>query len=65
MSKFGEYLNEVKASRAWNNKLKRIDNLLSWMYDNEILKMSNKLKDRLELYKTGVKKLKQLNLSKY
>jgi len=42
--KFRNYLNEVKARRAWSGKLKRIDKLLAWMYDNDILNKGEKNK---------------------
>lgn len=35
---------EVKAGRAWQGKLKRIDDLIAWMYDKDILTQSDKKK---------------------
>ena len=37
-----ESILEVKAGRAWNNKLKKIDALMSWMYDKNILSQAEK-----------------------
>lgn len=37
-------LNEVKPMRAWNGKLSRIDDLIAWMYDKNILTASDKKK---------------------
>jgi hypothetical protein len=34
---FDESIDEAKAGRAWEGKIKNIDNLLSWMYDKGIM----------------------------
>lgn len=44
---FREYineLNEAKAGRAWNGRLGKIDSLLAWMYDKDILNKGEKAK---------------------
>jgi len=49
MLNFTEFVTEkLEPGRAWNGKIKNIDNLLSWMYDNDILtKKDKKKKDSL------------------
>lgn len=38
-----ELLNEAsRPGRAWNNKIKKIDSLLAWMYDKDILTATDK-----------------------
>lgn len=37
-------INEAKAGRAWNNKLKGLDSLLAWMYDKNLLTKDEKKK---------------------
>lgn len=45
---FEEFVNEVKAGRAWEGRLKRIDKLLAWMYSRGILsKRDQNKKDSL------------------
>lgn len=39
---FKEFLEEAKAARAWNGKLNKIDELLQWMYSNDILNKGEK-----------------------
>ncbi len=39
-----EFVLEVKAMRAWSGRLEKIDQLLSWMYDKDILTKAEKNK---------------------
>ena len=48
MENFREMFLEAEPLRAWNNKLKSIDDLMSWMYDKDILNKGEKSdKDRI------------------
>lgn len=39
---FKEFLEEAKGGRAWSGKLNKIDELLQWMYSNDILNKGEK-----------------------
>lgn len=39
---FKKFLEEAKAGRAWSGKLNKIDELLQWMYSNDILNKGEK-----------------------
>ena len=39
---FKKFLEEAKAGRAWNGRLNKIDELLQWMYSNDILNKGEK-----------------------
>lgn len=41
---FKEFLIETKPGRAWNGRLEKIDELLRWMYDKDILTKGEKSK---------------------
>lgn len=44
LQEYDDFVNEVKAGRAWEGRLKRIDQLLAWMYDKGILSKRDKAK---------------------
>lgn len=44
LSASGRKVEAVKPGRAWSGKIKNIDNLLSWMYDKDILNKTEKQK---------------------
>lgn len=39
---FYQFLNEVKARRAWSGKIENLDRLMTWMYDKDILNKGEK-----------------------
>lgn len=42
--KHKEFVNEAKSRRAWEGKIEQIDNLLAWMYEQDILNKGEKSK---------------------
>ena len=39
---YDEFLNEVKARRAWSGKIDQLDKLMAWMYDKDIINKGEK-----------------------